>query len=72
MDAIIEKFIESDKAVTENLMSSFVNIKMKIQEEFAFILKKVSIAARLKELEVSMTDAFIMHQVMNKHSSTFD
>lgn len=45
---------------------------MKPLEIRNFILKKVQIATRLKELQVPIADAFVVHQILHQLSSAFD
>ncbi|CAN6724086.1 unnamed protein product [Malus baccata var. baccata] len=64
--AVREKFKESDKAETGTFLTQITSMKFhgegSVREH---ILKMVDLAQKLKDLEVPMTDQFLVHMALN-------
>ncbi|KAM1467718.1 hypothetical protein ACFX2I_032782 [Malus domestica] len=64
--AVREKFKESDKAETRTFLTQITSMKFhgegSVREH---ILKMVDLAQKLKDLEVPMTDQFLVHMALN-------
>lgn len=73
MDAIRQKFKESDKVETTNLMSYSMNIEYgNVREIQNFILWNIQAAATLKGLKVHIVGEYIVHQVLNQFPSSYN
>lgn len=66
LEAIVQKFQESDKAQTYNLLTSLNNAKF---DNFGnarnYILKLVEITIRLKEINMPVIDYFLVLRVLD-------
>ncbi|KAM1562249.1 hypothetical protein ACFX1Z_005280 [Malus domestica] len=66
MKSIEEKYKESEKTETGNLMNSLTTIRYDgVESVREYILKVVDIAGKLKMLEVPISETFLVHVVMN-------
>ncbi|KAM1500541.1 hypothetical protein ACFX10_023083 [Malus domestica] len=72
-DAVGGKFKESEKAETRNFLTKLTSKKFDgvgcVRER---ILKMSDIAQKLKDLEVPMTDQFLVHMALNSLPSQYD
>ncbi|XP_048423734.1 uncharacterized protein LOC125469826 [Pyrus x bretschneideri] len=70
--AVGEKFKESDKAETGTFLTQITSMKFdgegSVREH---ILKMVDLAQKLKDLEVPMTDQFLVHMALNSLPSKY-
>ena len=61
-----EKFKESEKAKTETFLTQITSMKYDgVGSVREHILKMVDLAQKLKDLEVPMTDQFLVHMALN-------
>lgn len=73
MEAVGAKFRESEKAEMGNLMTTLTSLKFNggksVREH---IFKLVETTAKLKDLEVPVDDAFVVHMAFTSLPSSFD
>ncbi|XP_068340490.1 uncharacterized protein [Pyrus communis] len=73
LDAVSAKFKESEKAEMGDLMTTLTTLKLDENKSVReHILKLVETTAKLKDLEVLVDDAFIIHMVLNSLPPKFD
>ena len=66
LKAIDEQFVTSDKALTSTLIMQFSSTKLAgIRGVRDHIMRMRDIAAQLKSLEVTMSDTFLVHYILN-------
>ena len=66
LKAIDEQFVTSDKALTSTLIMQFSSTKLAgIRGVRDHIMHMRDIAAQLKSLEVTMSDTFLVHYILN-------
>lgn len=73
MEAVEAKFRELEKAEMGNLMTTLTSLKFNggksVREH---IFKLVETTAKLKDLEVPVDDAFVVHMAFTSLPSSFD
>lgn len=73
MDAIGEKFIESDKVETGDLMDKFMSMKYDgtsgVREH---VMKMINISSKLKALDIPIAEPFLVYHVLNSLPSKFN
>ena len=66
LKAIDEQFVTSDKALVSTLIMQFSSTKLtKITGVRDHIMRKKDIATQLKSLEVTMSNTFLVHYILN-------
>ena len=66
LKAINEQFVTSDKTLTSTLIMQFSSTKLTgIRGVRDHIMRMRDIAAQLKSLEVTMSDTFLVHYILN-------
>ncbi|KAM1443641.1 hypothetical protein ACFX2I_039895 [Malus domestica] len=72
MKSIEEKYKESEKTETGNLMNSLTTIKYDGEGSVReYILKVIEIAGKLRTLEVPISETFLVHVIMNSLPSSY-
>lgn len=72
-DAVGAKFRESEKAKMGDLMTTLTSLKLDENKNVReHILKLVETVAKLKDLEVPVDDAFVVHMALNSLPPKFD
>ncbi|KAM0968159.1 hypothetical protein TB1_015836 [Malus domestica] len=73
LEAIGAKYRESEKAEMGNLMTTLTTLKFEENKSVReHILKLVETASKLKDLEVPVDDAFVVHMALNSLPSSFE
>ncbi|OIT03252.1 hypothetical protein A4A49_57453, partial [Nicotiana attenuata] len=73
MKAIDEQFVSSDKALASTLMKRLSSMTFdKSHTVREHIMKMRDIAAKLKSLEVDMSEPFLMHFILNSLPAEYD
>ena len=60
------------KAETNNLMKALLNLEYKGENVREFIMKGSDIANKLKELNMTMDDSFLVYMLLNKLPDAYD
>ncbi|CAL8154162.1 unnamed protein product [Prunus armeniaca] len=72
LKAVAEKFKESDKAETGNLMNRLATMKYDRMEDMrVYLLGMVETASKLKALNVPIADPFLVHLALNSLPSSY-
>ncbi|XP_038970576.1 uncharacterized protein LOC120104119 [Phoenix dactylifera] len=73
LDAIGQRFVESDKAETGDLMDKFMSMKYDgvcgVRE---YIMKMLHISSKLEALKVSITEPFLIYYILNSLPNQFN
>ncbi|PRQ30151.1 putative transcription factor interactor and regulator CCHC(Zn) family [Rosa chinensis] len=71
-NSIAEKYKVSDKAETGNLMNKLIRMKFNGQGNMReYIMQGIDIAGKLKDLNVTIEDSFLVHLLLNSLSEQY-